>query len=242
VVIQTVPSGGRVFVDGVERGVAPIKINLRPGGHTLAVRLEGFRVLERAFAVEPKKPLALTLELLPSVGDGRIAIDAGAGAKIFIDGEAIAVGPYRGVRIVKAGLHVVRFEREACLLEEVSVDVPETETPVSVAEPACSPKPRAVELVAPVPKLDPPEEPAELAWVPAGIAAAAVTTGVVFLTLHFAAADRRDEKLAENETTRDGRAIRAEDDAAYRHSIGAGISFGGAVIALGITGALIVFE
>jgi serine/threonine protein kinase len=55
-----------VEVDGVERGLAPLTLQLPSGTHTLKMTMSGFRMVERSFEVPPGKlvPMSVTLEVV----------------------------------------------------------------------------------------------------------------------------------------------------------------------------------
>jgi hypothetical protein len=246
VVVQSEPVGAEVTIDGAARGKTPVTIHLRSGAHTIVAAAEGYEKHERAFAVEPGKPVALSLKLEPLVKSGRISFDVATQALISIDGEHIAKGPYRGIRVVSAGPHKVMILEPGCRGLEITVDVPAGGEPMAINSPAlCLPpdgppgeEKKTTELVTKAPVLEDTGPSNTGLWISGGVAVAAVVAGTVFTVLSNGAASDRDTMLEQPEDMRDGQAIRRLDNRAFTHSIGAGISFSTAAIGAAVAAVL----
>lgn len=248
VVIQTSPAGAAISVDGVARGTAPVRMPLRSGGHTLSATLDAHKPLERAFAVETGKPLALDLVLVPLVGTGRLELQVADAAEIFLDGEALGRGPFRGVREVKAGRHQLKLVREGCEPAELSIEVPAGSVPYPVSgEVACVPvAKRPADPVATVPKIisAPPsrERSPALLWTGVAVGGAGVVAGSIFTAMYFDAVSARDGLLEQPEDTRPGRPIREADNDAFRSSVGLSIAFSAAAVGLSLAAYALFIE
>lgn len=69
-VIDSVPSGAAVSLDGVEVGTTPLDIEVRPGEHALELSAEGHAVFEQAVEVERGTRERLRLVMTPSTPVG----------------------------------------------------------------------------------------------------------------------------------------------------------------------------
>jgi hypothetical protein len=92
-IVQSNPSGVRVFVDGVERGRTPARVALAAGSHILELRGRGVpRVIP--LTVTPGAEVTQYLEFADAPATGALAIQSEpTGAKVFVDGVARGVAP-----------------------------------------------------------------------------------------------------------------------------------------------------
>lgn len=93
-VIESVPPGAAVSLDGEPRGVTPARVATEPGGGTYRVglRLPGYQSVERLVSVPSgaQERLSLVLEPLPA----RLAVDSiPSGAEVELDGRAVGKAP-----------------------------------------------------------------------------------------------------------------------------------------------------
>jgi CRISPR/Cas system-associated exonuclease Cas4 (RecB family) len=127
----------RVFVDGSDRGAAPLHLaDVLPGEHLVEVRAIGYQPREQRVNVEAGAAMVLQLELQPS---GR----AGAGAQmkvvspvpeavVFIDGERL--GPAPQARELSPGDHFVVVSKEGWKSFEQKVHIKKGEQRTITAE------------------------------------------------------------------------------------------------------------
>lgn len=85
--LNTVPEGGRIYLNDMFRGKAPLVLtNVEPGTYKARVELEGFAPVERDITV--KNGTSLSEEFRLSNVMGRLEIRTNpAGAQVFVDGK-----------------------------------------------------------------------------------------------------------------------------------------------------------
>jgi len=121
VVVETVPPGATVEVDGAVRGTTPVTLALKPGEYRLAVRLAGFRPVEEAVAVaaESEVQRSYTLEVAPA----SLAIASEpAGAAVTLDGEAVGETPV-ALESVAPGSHRIVLTHKGYYPYESAIDL-----------------------------------------------------------------------------------------------------------------------
>lgn len=271
VVIQTEPSGAEVTIDGQPRGVSPLTVNLRAGGHTIVAVRSEYKTYEGAFAVEAGKPLAISRRLEPLVGIGRVALDVPREVRVVIDDVEVARGPYRGIREITEGVHRLRAEAPGCAPEEITIDVPPAgealsllvESPchgrsISGVPPPSSSSEPTTAAGAPTGGSSQPTPPGllietaggegegsdSLVWVTASLGGAALAGGVLLGALSERAADRRDEiiRAEPDEDARDGARARRADDDAFALSVASGATLAAAAAFLIVASAIVFFS
>jgi hypothetical protein len=62
-VVHSEPEGGRLAIDGLERGKTPANAELPPGPHSVTVMLEGYAPAKRDVALQPNKSMVLEVPL-----------------------------------------------------------------------------------------------------------------------------------------------------------------------------------
>ena len=92
--VETVPSGARVFIEGEFRGRAPLALDLRPGRYEVEVELEGFEDYEAEVRIQPGRTERLSVRLVPERRQGELVVDSTpAGAEVFVDGAFVGRTP-----------------------------------------------------------------------------------------------------------------------------------------------------
>ena len=92
-VVQSNPAGVNVFVDGVDRGVTPARVEVTAGSHILELRGRGVpRVIP--FNVAAGSEVSQYLEFVETPATGQLAVQSEpAGAKVLVDGTVRGVTP-----------------------------------------------------------------------------------------------------------------------------------------------------
>jgi len=100
--VSTTPSGAAVYVDGVQRGIAPATIpGLLPGDHTLLLKLDGYSDLSVPVTITAGQTQAFTTSLSPATRGTTAAATtkspgfAAAVALVALAGAAIVIGKIR---------------------------------------------------------------------------------------------------------------------------------------------------
>jgi PEGA domain-containing protein len=111
-VVNTSPPGAKLFVDGVERGVTPITVALKPGAHSLEVRGDGTPRL-MPITITAGAQVSQYLELpKAAVAVGQLQVRTGpAGARVSVDGVAKGTSPLT-VTDLAPGEHAVHLESD----------------------------------------------------------------------------------------------------------------------------------
>ncbi len=110
--IDTTPYAGRVDVDGIDRGVAPVRLSLPAGAHVLTVRGNGEpRVM--LVTIEAGTELSRHVELpAPAAAFGQVHVNTEpSGARITVDGVPQGVTPLTVTGLVP-GEHTVKVESD----------------------------------------------------------------------------------------------------------------------------------
>ncbi len=104
----TEPTGAKVLVDGIERGVTPVEVMVPRGGAVLTFRKEGFKDVEQSVGMSAGERRNLAVKL-----DGRPAsltvVTEPDKAKVYVDGNFQGLSPTTA-KSVAAGAHVIRVE------------------------------------------------------------------------------------------------------------------------------------
>lgn len=85
IVVETIPAGAKILVNGVDRGVTPITLSrMREGNHTLKISADGYMPIrhELFLAAGERVPLNLTMKRLP----GKLTVSTiPDGARVYVD-------------------------------------------------------------------------------------------------------------------------------------------------------------
>jgi hypothetical protein len=132
VLVRSTPPGARVFVDGKDRGQAPVVITeLARGEHRVRVLRDGYTAAERRVLLTPSQPLqSLSVPLAreprakgkaaneqkptvpPAAETGSLAFETRPpGATVILDGRHVGTTPL-SLGDVRAGNHAVQIERD----------------------------------------------------------------------------------------------------------------------------------
>lgn len=109
--ILTLPEGAHVYVDGVEKGRAPLLLkNLLPGEYEVKLVLDDYSTEERVLKIDGSRPVTLKVELL-SLHASLSVESVPAGAEIYINGV------YRGLtpgtfEPLKSGRHQLLLKKD----------------------------------------------------------------------------------------------------------------------------------
>lgn len=142
-----VPAGLQVTLDGAPlTGTPPASDQVQPGTHIISVAATGFRTTRREITVTAgqMQAIAVDLEAAAATGGTVRLIAPIAGARAFIDGEAVTLTDGRGEAAnIGVGQHSVRFEadgrtpvrREVAVAagQQVVVEIGESDMPVAQA-------------------------------------------------------------------------------------------------------------
>jgi hypothetical protein len=110
--VATNPPGAQLFVDGVERGVTPLTVSLKPGPHSLELRGNGApRLMPVTIAAGAQVSQYIELPATASTsGELRVRTEP-AGARVSVDGVARGVAPVT-VPDLPPGEHTVLLESD----------------------------------------------------------------------------------------------------------------------------------
>jgi len=110
--VSTNPAGAQLFVDGVERGVTPVTVSLKPGPHSLEVRGNGSpRLMPVTITAGAQVSQYIEMPATAATsGELRIRTEP-AGARVSVDGVARGVSPVT-VPDLPPGEHAVLLESD----------------------------------------------------------------------------------------------------------------------------------
>jgi hypothetical protein len=139
-IVNSEPSGARVFVQGTLMGLTPSSTTLPPGVYTVRVILPGYQdyVKEVKLVSNQVETLSLTLNRLPGTGVLEVS-STPASARVFIDGTLEGTSPVS--REVSPGVHTVRivypgyveFQMETTVVSGKTIPVAAVLVPVSIS-------------------------------------------------------------------------------------------------------------
>jgi serine/threonine protein kinase len=111
-VVNTNPPGAKLFVDGVDRGVTPVTVALKPGPHSLEVRGDGPpRLMPITIAVGAQVSQYLELpKVAAAVGQLHVRTEP-AGARVSVDGAAKGTSPVT-IADLTPGEHLVHLDSD----------------------------------------------------------------------------------------------------------------------------------
>jgi hypothetical protein len=138
--VQSEPAGARVFVDGVLRGVTPLRLPLEPGRYQVRLEKDGYAPSRRSAEVAPRQTAAVVAALqaaappapageavtgaaVPS-GEGTLQVSVRPWGHVFVDGERWLSQVSHTRRLtLPAGEHVVVAEHPGLGRREQRVTV-----------------------------------------------------------------------------------------------------------------------
>jgi hypothetical protein len=112
--LNTVPEGATIMIDGVEKGMTPMNLTLKAGGHELILKKAGFDNLKENVFINANQSLGKTYTLkttgwFPTKKE--FLIDSfPVGAKIMVDGKDMGETPQKIT--VDYGRHVISLFRD----------------------------------------------------------------------------------------------------------------------------------
>jgi len=111
--VNTNPQGAHVFVDGVDRGLTPLTVALKPGAHGLELRVDGAAPRTMPITITAGGQLAQYIDLpkdAATVGQLHVRTDP-AGARVSVDGVAHGSSPVT-IADLAPGEHAVVLESD----------------------------------------------------------------------------------------------------------------------------------
>jgi hypothetical protein len=108
-VVESNPSGAEIVIDGADKGVTPMTIELPPGPHKLELRRRG-NVREFTIDITAGQQLTQQIDLTALKPIGTLVVNSNpAGSKVLLDGRERGVTPLT-LTDVAAGAHLVTIE------------------------------------------------------------------------------------------------------------------------------------
>lgn len=123
-VVTTTPAGVNVIVDGQERGVTPLTLELAPGSHELKLAADGAEPRIIPFTVTAGNTVAQTLEFAkaaPTSGQLTIRTDP-PGARVTIDGVAVGTAPMNIESLTPGHHSVVLASDVSTVTQDVTIE------------------------------------------------------------------------------------------------------------------------
>lgn len=112
--VESIPSGATIIVDGDQRWISPIEMELPAGKHQLKLHLKGYRDVESTVDLKAgeTKSVSLTMEPLPPAepsGPSTLKVESTpTGATVVVDGYQQWIAPIE--MELPAGKHKLKFE------------------------------------------------------------------------------------------------------------------------------------
>ena len=121
-VVNTNPPGAHVFVDGVERGLTPLTVNLNAGTHAMEVRGDGAEPRTMPITIAAGGQVAQFIDLPKGAATlGQLQVRTNpAGARVSVDGVAKGVAPLT-VADLQPGEHTVQLESDLGSVKQMVV-------------------------------------------------------------------------------------------------------------------------
>ena len=119
--VSTTPPGARVIVDGKDRGVSGVNLELPVGVHSVETALEGYETASRQVSLAAHSPFALQIPLIPLPASLRVTTDADTpdvrlddqalgGAAPDFASDSVAAGHHRIVLNSRQGQATIEFD------------------------------------------------------------------------------------------------------------------------------------
>jgi hypothetical protein len=118
-VMTTNPAGAQLFVDGVERGVTPLTVSLKPGAHALELRGDGpVRTMPITMAAGAQVSQYIELpKTAAASGQLQVRTEPG-GAKVSVDGAPRGTSPVT-IADLSPGEHAVLLESDRGSVKQI---------------------------------------------------------------------------------------------------------------------------
>jgi hypothetical protein len=118
-VMNTSPTGAKLFVDGVERGTTPVSVTLKPGTHSLEVRGDGApRLMPITIAAGAQVSQYLELpKVAAAVGQLQVKTTP-PGARVSVDGVSRGTSPV-SIDDLTPGEHAVQLESDLGSVKQI---------------------------------------------------------------------------------------------------------------------------
>ena len=118
--IRAEPGKAQISIDGAAAAQSPVRADLPPGSHLVAVSAQGFRPAEHHLELTAGRDVELVVSLAQGSGPGSLQITSEpSGARVLLDGERIGVTPFKGE--LAPGAHRLAVEQEGFLRQERDV-------------------------------------------------------------------------------------------------------------------------
>jgi PEGA domain-containing protein len=118
-IMATNPPGAKLFVDGVERGITPLSVSLKPGAHALEVRGDGpSRVMPIAMTAGAQVSQYIELPKVASTAGQLQVRTEPSGARVSVDGVPRGVSPVT-VADLTPGEHAVSLESDRGSVKQI---------------------------------------------------------------------------------------------------------------------------
>ena len=109
-IVNTVPSGASVYLDGILRGQSPVTFTANPGTHKLKLSLSGYKTKIITFTLNSGERRTFNYTLQRIVQYGTLKVNSNPqGAKVYIDGTYKGTTPLTISR-VRAGTHQIKVK------------------------------------------------------------------------------------------------------------------------------------
>jgi hypothetical protein len=118
-VMTTDPAGAKLFVDGVEKGVTPLTVSLRPGAHAIELRGDG-PVRTMPITMTAGAQIAQYIELpKTAAASGQLQVRTEpSGAKVSVDGAPRGTSPVT-IADLSPGEHAVLLESDRGSVKQI---------------------------------------------------------------------------------------------------------------------------
>jgi hypothetical protein len=118
-VMTTNPAGAKLFVDGVERGVTPLTVSLKPGAHALELRGDG-QARTMPITMNAGAQVSQYIELpKTAAASGQLQVRTEpSGAKVSVDGAPRGTSPVT-IADLSPGEHAVLLESDRGSVKEI---------------------------------------------------------------------------------------------------------------------------
>lgn len=122
VLVESLPDGSDVMLDGAFRSKTPLVItDLPAGNHRIIIKKDGYEAKETALAINDRQPKLLSLELKSLLVAIKVTSTPDK-AKVFVDGSYVGDSP-QSLQNILQGKHKVRLELDGYEPYEQEVQV-----------------------------------------------------------------------------------------------------------------------
>ncbi len=128
VLLESIPAGAEVIMDGKTIGVTPLVLTERPvGKYSAEFRLKGYALRKAEWELPDARPRAVKVNLASNIGKLEIK-STPAKARVQLDGNVVGTTPYRTE--LEEGKYTLRLEYDGCTPLELPVSVERNKTNV----------------------------------------------------------------------------------------------------------------